>query len=347
MINKGTGNIRLRELDALRGLAVLLVVVFHCTLVNEAYNFKYGAAGVELFFMISGFVIFMSISNISSGRQFVVNRFARLYPIYWVCVSLTFLLHLINEPLTQQLLVRYGVNLTMVQRYLGVDDLDGPYWSLAVELAFYVVIFGIYKLKMLKHTELILLAMVLVELGITIAERMAPGYDGITRVSPTERYTGLFHFLPLFLAGIVFYRVYTGGGSIYRYALIVFCYVAQLSEYPNRHVDMVDLRIGSYAIVVGIFFLLFVLFVNNLLGFIVNKVTVFMGRISYALYLFHQYLMMFVLMPFLTGRLHLSFWLSCVISIAAAVAIAAVNTLLVDEPLRNKLKRALSSRKQV
>ncbi len=338
---KITGDKRLSELDAMRGIAVMIVVFFHCTMFQTAYTFKYGAMGVELFFMISGFVIFMTTTNIQNGREFIAKRFARLYPIYWVCVTLTFIVQLLLGKNVHSGLLQYLMNLTMIQRYFNVEDLDGQYWSLAVEIAFYILVFVLYKLKQLKNTELILAAIVLVEFGFMIARRIKEGPDAITYVAPSERYLRLLHFLPLFLAGILFYKLYIEGPNLKRYLLLALCFIAQVKEYPNRHVDMFDLRIGAYSCILGVFFILFILFVNNKARFFVNPVTLFMGRISYALYLFHQYIIIAFLIPYFNVELRLPSFISCVFAIAIVVLVAAINTLFIDEPLRKKVKNVL------
>ncbi|MEK4129105.1 acyltransferase [Solibacillus sp. FSL W8-0474] len=80
---------RLTELDALRGLAALAVVIFHYTTrYNELFghekssylNFTFGHMGVNLFFMISGFVIFMTLRRINNVKEFAIKRAFRLYP---------------------------------------------------------------------------------------------------------------------------------------------------------------------------------------------------------------------------------------------------------------------------
>ena len=88
------------ELDLLRFIAALAVVFFHYTFLN-AVRFnqiptypilgdfsKYGYMGVELFFMISGFVILMTTIN-KSPVDFVISRVSRLYPAFWIALSLT------------------------------------------------------------------------------------------------------------------------------------------------------------------------------------------------------------------------------------------------------------------
>src|SRR3954471_5447882 len=89
---------RLVELDALRGVAVLLVVAFHYTArFAEAYpaagagapDFSFGAYGVHLFFIISGFVIIMTVDRSERAADFVVARFSRLFPAYWTAILIT------------------------------------------------------------------------------------------------------------------------------------------------------------------------------------------------------------------------------------------------------------------
>src|SRR4051812_31838938 len=84
---------RLPELDLLRFIAAVGVVLFHSThwpsprtpLANLC---TFGFMGVPLFFTISGFVILMTAEK-RNGLQFVNSRIARLYPSFWICVLLS------------------------------------------------------------------------------------------------------------------------------------------------------------------------------------------------------------------------------------------------------------------
>ena len=116
---------RLQPLDALRGIAALGVVLFHFTLGRNGYEniFRFGTTGVDLFFMISGFVIFMSLEKADGLRTFLINRFSRLYPAYWMGVVFSFVLISIHFQYSQNYPIdnawqTFVGNLTMFQYYL-------------------------------------------------------------------------------------------------------------------------------------------------------------------------------------------------------------------------------------
>src|SRR6187200_1820250 len=75
---------RLRGLDGLRGIAVLAVMAYH----YDEQRAHYGLLGVEMFFVISGFVILMTMEKTNSLFAFVWHRAARLYPAYLLSVGL-------------------------------------------------------------------------------------------------------------------------------------------------------------------------------------------------------------------------------------------------------------------
>src|SRR5689334_6048092 len=144
---------RVNEIDLLRFLAALSVVLFHYSFRGYAADdmsimpypllapaAKYGYLGVDLFFLISRFVIVMSASG-GGVRRFVVSRAARLYPAFWACCTVTFLLSVaIGGSRYSASVGQYLVNLTMLSSFFGVASLDGVYWSLFVELKFYILV---------------------------------------------------------------------------------------------------------------------------------------------------------------------------------------------------------------
>lgn len=146
---------RLRALDGLRLLVALMVASFHYLGKHDASKVwgqdahrifpnvdlvaSYGWLGVEIFFVISGFVICMSSWGKTLGA-FVRSRICRLYPAYWAGVVLTFLVLTVAPALPTSLTVGDAVvNMTMFQAGLGAPHVDGVYWTLWVELRFYLI----------------------------------------------------------------------------------------------------------------------------------------------------------------------------------------------------------------
>src|SRR5690625_4174458 len=100
----------------------------------------YGAVGPELFFIISGFVILMTAWG-RSARYYVASRVSRIFPAYWAAVLLTGLLLLEVWPSGKNIGVgQWLLNLTMVQDLFDVRHIDSVYWTLWVELRFYLLI---------------------------------------------------------------------------------------------------------------------------------------------------------------------------------------------------------------
>jgi peptidoglycan/LPS O-acetylase OafA/YrhL len=93
-----TDRSRYLELDSLRGIAVLAVVLYHYTFAYD-FHFKlfsdhkfylyHGNLAVPLFFVISGFVIFLTLEKSKRKTDFLVSRFSRLYPSYWAAMFIT------------------------------------------------------------------------------------------------------------------------------------------------------------------------------------------------------------------------------------------------------------------
>lgn len=137
-------------IDVLRFLAAISVMFFHYfgSMLNNstaplAVYISHGYIGVELFFMISGFVIFFSLYK--GTRQYAVGRLVRLYPLFWICCTLTYATTLI---LTENALpfTVYLKNLLLVNNNQTATLVDGVYWTLTQEVIFYTLIgFFVYK----------------------------------------------------------------------------------------------------------------------------------------------------------------------------------------------------------
>jgi peptidoglycan/LPS O-acetylase OafA/YrhL len=104
-------------------------------------NLGPGHYGVELFFIISGFVILMTIERWWYVRDFAISRFTRLMPAFLAALSLASALLILwpmPAPFAQPTFWQFMANLTMAPMLFGQNVVDLPYWTLTYEMVFYI-----------------------------------------------------------------------------------------------------------------------------------------------------------------------------------------------------------------
>lgn len=271
---------RLSELDGLRGIATIAVMLFHYFLhYHKLYGhsfdvpstFRVGYYGVHLFFTISGFVIYWTLTRTQKPTDFIWSRFTRLYPVYWCAMLITFLVvALFSLPGREVDVQTLVVNFSMIQEYLGYEHVDGVYWTLSLELAFYFWILMIFIVGWMKHIQKILLAWVILAAVVTF-------HRFSLRIPEILTDLFLLDYIELFAAGVCFYKLKNREHSLLTILLLGATAVSVLASYPR----MVALGLFS---IYGIFFLISF----NLAAFLRNSFLVYFGAISYSLYLIHQ-----------------------------------------------------------
>ena len=103
---------------------------------------KYGFLGVPVFFIISGFVIAYSAEG-RTATDFAIARFSRIYPTFLFCMTLTFVaIWLFGAPHFETTLTQWVANLFIAAPALGRPYMDTSYWSLVIEVVFYVWVAG-------------------------------------------------------------------------------------------------------------------------------------------------------------------------------------------------------------
>src|SRR5690242_8364575 len=205
---------RLAELDALRGVAVLMVLAFHYTTRFARLHpewawgdFTFGFYGVELFFVISGFVIIMTLDRSGRPMDFVVARFSRLYPAFWTAVLLTSLVLWLSGSRADAPPGRIAANLTMVHEFFGVPSVDGVYWTLEVELLFYALALAVFWAGLLPRAHLVVGAWLALSALLFYSPLHSAHFVGtVNRLLDLE-------YAPFFATGILFYRLYSGQAS--------------------------------------------------------------------------------------------------------------------------------------
>lgn len=267
---------RLLELDVLRGIAAMGVLACHyvseCRSLGRVdFDFRLGSYGPHLFFIISGFVIFMTLNRCERPSDFVFSRFSRLYPVYWIAVLFTTTL-LVLCPLHAEDVPTYTQvlgNLTMLQTWLRIPNIEDSYWTLGVELKFYLLMFVLLVAKRLERVE----PLACIWLAAVVAFRVADAYLRLPDVLATPLILDYAH---LFVAGIMFYRLRSVGSSRLRHGVIVLAIPLQFLAAGTESAAVVTLLVG-----------LFYLFHGGWLSWIVNRPLKTLGVISYALYLVH------------------------------------------------------------
>ncbi|NEB79298.1 acyltransferase [Streptomyces sp. SID14478] len=206
---------RLFALDGLRLIAALMVAAYHYGgrggEVTRAWGtspstqfpslhgwFSYGCLGVQIFFVISGFVICMSGWG-RPLRSFFASRASRLLPAYWVAIVLVTAVFALPAVAYRTVSPSDAlVNLTMLQQPLGVDRVLGVCWTLWAELRFYalfavcVVLPGATRRRVLLFCAVWTLAAALTQ---------ASGEPLLTLVLMPE-------YAPFFIGGIGLYLVH-------------------------------------------------------------------------------------------------------------------------------------------
>jgi peptidoglycan/LPS O-acetylase OafA/YrhL len=273
---------RLLELDCLRGIAALSVVLFHFTFGYDNGNrildlskfyFTYGHMGVQLFFIISGFVIIMTLSKTENIYDFMISRFSRLYPAYWVCILLTITITtLISPPVHIYSLNQVIFNFTMFQQAFFIKDIDGAYWTLFVELSFYLVMAVIFKINQIKNIYSISIIWLSLCLFFYFFDIPFGNYIKVLL---------LLRYAPLFISGIGYYFLWKNNKVSYL-ILIIFSLGTQLIIFQENKPGKIEI-----GILLLIYFTMY-LFVKGKLKFIIYKPILFIGTISYPLYLIHE-----------------------------------------------------------
>lgn len=339
---------RANEIDLLRFLAALAVVIFHYAFRGYAARAssmpyplledaaKYGFYGVDLFFMISGFVILMSAQS-GNLRNFVISRIVRLYPAFWVCCTLTAATLFLYAP-RPPTLVQYVSNMTMLsgfgfmQRIAPVGHIDGSYWSLVVEIRFYTLVAVLLLLRRIRDAERFLAGWLAT---VVLYELAQVGF---------LRDVLIVDYASYFIAGAMMYRIWALGLTRMRIGVIVASWGLALYETWIRlprfeaatHTTM-DRGI-VLSLITAFFVVLFLVAVRKT-GWIGRRNWMVYGALTYPLYLVHEAIGFVIFNGFYPGvNPHLLLWGT----VAGMIAVAYAVSMHVEEPVAHALRRQLN-----
>jgi peptidoglycan/LPS O-acetylase OafA/YrhL len=333
---------RIAGLDVLRGFAAMAVMLHHHA---QYYDVLYpgrvplpidlgpGHFGVELFFIISGFVILMTIERKSAVRDFAVSRVARLMPAFLAALVIATAIRalwpvpMLDTPTLPQFLA----NLTMAPSLFGQTGMDMPYWTLTYELIFYVGMAMMLALGLVRRVEWLGLLAVAVSclLILTLDLKL---HNRISIVL-------LIYYSNFFLIGICLYRIHAQQARWITWLALVCAIGVTALGGGERSFDTP----GTVYLPVTIAFTGLVWFAVSRHGrWLAWRPLIFVGQISYPLYLVH------VVLGFAVIRWSIALgWSTLAGVVAAGVACLIVATLLhyfVELPGGRRVRMTLAQR---
>ncbi len=336
---------RLAVLDAFRAVAILAVLIHHffsrwappdhpTNLYGYSHSYPQwldiGALGVQFFFVISGFVIFMTLERCRHLFEFWARRIARLYPAYLVATLITFVAaNWLGPAEFSSSASDAAISLAFLTTFVpGARWVEPAYWSLAVEMQFYFWIGLIYAFS---RENFVRAWCGFTLLGLALWIAGTP--DSLHLLRNISRYVFLAPYLPHFTAGVMFYLLYRGRRQG--------CAALGLLSLVTYAVTAIDQPVAShYAHVVMI--AAFALFLRGQLAWLAVRPLVWVGECSYALYLLHQYLGV-MMIGALTSLLGLPDLLAASLATAACLALAGLLQRTVEQPGKAWLTGRLST----
>ncbi|MEH0424269.1 acyltransferase [Streptomyces sp. B21-083] len=346
----GRGDRRLYAIDGLRLLAALVVAFHHYAgtwRVNQPGNaiwdrpvsdimptwFRfsaYGWIGVEIFFVISGFVICMSCWG-RTPRQFFTSRVIRLYPAYWFGIIFTSVALIVMPGVWPRHRARdVLLNFTMMQSGSFVSNVDNVYWTLWSELRFYLLFMAVVVTGLTYRKVVVFCCL----WGAAAMITPAAGFRPATLIINPE---GAWYFI----AGLALYLMYRFGQDLLLWGILALAWLMGQRELGHR-IDTVE-RVSSWRGSVLIFTVFLLVMVAVSLGYtdrIRWKWLVTAGALTYPFYLTH-YLVGTTLINRLRDTMDAR--LLVVSVIAGFLVLSWLVHKLVEAPLARLMKRGLDT----
>ena len=315
---------RVKELDGLRGIAVVLVMALHIfkrasyftehpVLLGITNITTVGWVGVDIFFTLSGFLITSILLKSKTGehyfRNFYVRRILRIFPLYYAAIALVLLFApKVEEEFTAQIntalpiMLLYQQNWAMLFKDFHITQYLGITWSLAIEEQFYLLWpFIVYKLDREKLIKFSIGYIVVSFLTRTVGTLF---WHDLPQATSFFFYASFARFEEMLFGGLLaVFLTYDGAKEkVRRFAAPVFfaslttfialCFLS-LPGLPHPDYASLPLTLGGYTSAALFTVGLIGVFITHppqdlLRRIFANPVLTFLGKYSYSMYLFHM-----------------------------------------------------------
>ncbi len=290
---------KLRFIDSLRGIAILGVILVHTSQYGTSIYtagehlypgfinriFEQGARGVQLFYVVSAFTLFLSFYERTqsyanfNGIRFFIRRIFRVIPIFWLAILyygfIKSFLFDNNQIVTNPVYVIS--NLTLLNSLHPGSNIVPGGWSISVEMLFYIMLPFLYKF-ITNTNKAVLFTLITISISIFYNFFF---FTFFPKTSTLEffHFTSIPNQLPIFGFGIIaFFLVYKKDYTINPYLLFTISVMLVL--------QLTLVRFIPNHILFGISFMLLIIAGDNI-PFLKNSIIAYLGKISYSAYFIH------------------------------------------------------------
>ncbi len=349
---------RINQLTFTRFIAAILIVIFHFGKKTNIFHNDYTSfiftqanVGVSYFFVLSGFVMIIAYGEQSNINfwNYIKNRFARIYPVYLLAIILLTAIKSFNDINKFDLIL----NLLMLQSWVPGKALSINYtgWSLSVELFFYIMfpilLNSLYSKKSLKKITIwIILFFVISQI---LYHLIINGVLELTYYKIRDiYYFPLMHFNEFLignLTGLFFIKRLKNNQRNYKFLILFTIFILiLLLRFPT----IFNYHNGFLSIIYAPMIILISLSNDKFTKFISRKFFIFLGEISFGIYILQVPIWVILsdyrMDKYLGLNKEHDFTTSFLIRTLILILVSALSYLFFEKPIRNKIKLHLNNR---
>lgn len=244
------------QVDYIRAIASLLVAIFHLG-GKVVFPLSYGWLGVEMFFVLSGFIICWALPlsyNYKDVPSFLAKRLIRIEPPYIFSIGCLLVLNYLTKNNYKPDWINVGFHLAYINNFIGKSYLNPVYWTLGIEFQYYILIALIFPILLRNWGKWFIVILNLIPFIFSFSDEL------------------IFTVFPIFAFGVYAY-----------YFLAKKITFNELLAWLILNLVICYFQLGLLKTAVSLFSMVVIL-----LPIQGNKIVTFFSKISFSLYLTHD-----------------------------------------------------------